>query len=86
MLTWEFSVLDFIQAHLRRGIGDTVMPFITRLGDGGAIWIVIYFLSSLFFGLTLAFILCIVKAERRQILGKPQNGPLPCWVWRWCAA
>lgn len=37
MLTWEFSVLDFIQAHLRSGIGDTVMPFITRLGDGGAI-------------------------------------------------
>lgn len=35
----------------------------------------IYFLSSLFFGLTLASIPCIVKAERRQILGRPQNCP-----------
>lgn len=35
----------------------------------------IYFLSSLFFGLTLASVPCIVKAERRQILGKPQNWP-----------
>lgn len=41
MLSWEFSVLDFIQAHLRSGFGDTVMPFITHLGDGGAIWIVL---------------------------------------------
>lgn len=32
MLTWEFSVLDFIQAHLRSGIGDIVMPLITHLG------------------------------------------------------
>lgn len=35
----------------------------------------IYFLSSLFLGLTLASIPFIVKAERRQILGKPQNWP-----------
>lgn len=41
MLTWEFSVLDFIQDHLRSGFGDVVMPFITHLGDGGAIWIVL---------------------------------------------
>lgn len=41
MLTWEFSVLDFIQTHLRSGIGDTVMPFVTHLGDGGVIWIVL---------------------------------------------
>ena len=35
----------------------------------------IYFLSSLFFGLTLASVPCIVKAERRQILEKAQNWP-----------
>lgn len=35
----------------------------------------IYFLSSLFFGLTLASIPCIVREERRQLLGKPQNWP-----------
>lgn len=41
MLTWEFSVLDFIQAHLRSGIGDIVMPLITHLGDSGVIWVVL---------------------------------------------
>lgn len=41
MLTWEFSVLDFIQDHLRSGFGDVVMPFIAHLGDGGTIWIVL---------------------------------------------
>ena len=35
----------------------------------------IYFLSSLFFGLTLALIPCIMKEERHQIFGKPQNWP-----------
>ncbi len=40
MLTWEFSVLDFIQVHLRSGLGDAVMPLITHLGDSGAIWAV----------------------------------------------
>ena len=41
MLTWEFSVLDFIQTHLRSSIGDIVMPLISRLGDGGVVWIVL---------------------------------------------
>lgn len=41
MLTWEFSVLDFIQTHLRSGTGDVVMPLITHLGDGGALWIIL---------------------------------------------
>lgn len=41
MLTWEFTVLDFIQTHLRSEAGDMVMTFITHLGDGGAIWIVL---------------------------------------------
>lgn len=41
MLTWEFSVLDFIQTHLRSGIGDAVMPFLTHLGDSGMIWAIV---------------------------------------------
>lgn len=41
MLIWEFSVLDFIQTHLRSGIGDIVMPFISQLGDKGAVWILL---------------------------------------------
>lgn len=41
MLTWEFSVLDFIQTHLHSSTGDIVMPLISRLGDGGVVWIVL---------------------------------------------
>lgn len=39
MYALDFSILDFIQSHLRSGFGDAVMPFITHLGDGGAVWI-----------------------------------------------
>lgn len=35
----ELSILDWMQAHLRSGFGDLVMPFITALGDHGVIWI-----------------------------------------------
>lgn len=48
MLTWEFSVLDFIQAHLRSGAGDMIMPFVSRLGDGGVIWAVLALLLLIF--------------------------------------
>lgn len=37
-MNWEFSVLDFIQAHLSSRAGDIVMPLITHLGDSGMIW------------------------------------------------
>lgn len=35
----ELAILDFIQANLRCGVMDSVMTFITGLGDGGKIWI-----------------------------------------------
>ena len=38
MLTWEFSVLDFIQTHLRSEAGDAVMLHIT---NSGRIWILL---------------------------------------------
>lgn len=41
MLTWEFSVLDFIQTHLRSSTGDIVMPLISHLGDSGVVWIIL---------------------------------------------
>lgn len=33
----EFAILDFIQENFRSGILDTVMTFITGLGDSGKI-------------------------------------------------
>lgn len=35
----ELAILDFIQSSLRCGILDSVMTFITGLGDSGKIWI-----------------------------------------------
>lgn len=37
---FEFAVLDFIQSNLRCSFLDAVIPFITKLGNGGAIWVV----------------------------------------------
>ena len=37
----EFEILDFIQNNLRTPVGDAVMPLITMLGNGAALWIVL---------------------------------------------
>ena len=40
MLSFEFSILDAIQ-HLRTGFGDVIMPFLSSLGNGGVIWLIL---------------------------------------------
>ena len=41
-MTWfDWPVLDFIQTHLRSGMLNTLMVWITTLGNGGAIWLAI---------------------------------------------
>ena len=35
----ELGILEFIQTYLRCDLLDGVMPVITRLGDGGILWI-----------------------------------------------
>lgn len=54
MLTLEFAILDWIQAHLRCGFLDAVLPPITHLCDHGEIWIL------------LALILLVIRRTRRQ--------------------
>lgn len=41
MTAIDFSILDWVQAHLRCGFLDTVMPWITALGEYGAVWILL---------------------------------------------
>ena len=36
---FDLPVLDWIAAHLRCPVLDTLMPLITHLGDGGILWI-----------------------------------------------
>ena len=38
---WEFQFLNWMQDHLRGEFLDTVMPFITKFGDGGIFWIAV---------------------------------------------
>ena len=37
----DFAILDFIQANMRSPFLDEVMPFITHLGAGGILWIIL---------------------------------------------
>ncbi|MFV0527401.1 MAG: phosphatase PAP2 family protein [Lachnospiraceae bacterium] len=43
----EFAILDFIQTHMRSGIGDVLMPAISALGNVGALWILLGVLALL---------------------------------------
>lgn len=48
MLDVEFSILDFIQNQFRTTFGDFVMPLISKLGNGGIIWLVLSGLLCVF--------------------------------------
>lgn len=41
MLSFELSILDFLQEHLRNAFLDAVFPVITKLGDAGIVWILL---------------------------------------------
>ena len=51
--TWDFSILDWIQAHLRCGAADQFFSTITHLADGGVFWIL------------LAVVLLVIPKTRR---------------------
>lgn len=59
----EISILDWLQG-MRTPIGDAVIPFITRLGDAGMIWIILSMILILVprtrkSGVILAAALCL---------------------------
>ena len=41
MLSYEFAILDWIQANMRNPTLDLLMPAITALGNGSFIWILL---------------------------------------------
>ena len=47
MIEWitniDKNILLFLQEHLRNGVFNPIMIFITYLGDGGIMWIVASF-------------------------------------------
>lgn len=40
-MSFEFTILDFIQEHMRSPWGDRLMVFFSTLGDAGILWIVL---------------------------------------------
>lgn len=53
----DFAILNFIQNNLRTQFGDFIMPLITKLGDGGLIWIV-----------TTVVLICIPKYRKTGVI------------------
>ena len=49
----EFAILDWIQAHLRCGFLDAVLPAISRTANHGELWII------------LAVILLLIRGQRK---------------------
>lgn len=41
MTDLDFWILDWVQAHLRCGVLDMMMPWVTMLGEVGAVWILL---------------------------------------------
>ncbi len=48
MNQFELNILDFIRENLTNPFLDTVMPFITKFGDGGVFWIALSVLFIIF--------------------------------------
>ncbi len=81
----DFQILDWIQAHLRCGWMDWLMPKITSLGAAGLIWIVLSILLLWRKGhrkcgvkMIVSLVLCLVIGLLllKNIIARPR----PCWI------
>ena len=70
----DFSLLYWIQAHLRCPFLDGLMPKVSRMGDYGIIWILVAVLMLLAAGLVCSPLI-------GNLLLKPLVArPRPCWL------
>lgn len=83
---FEFTILDFIQENMRCGFLDTVLPFISRLGNKGFIWILGASLLIVFsnkykkHGLLILAILLTGVIIGNLFLKNIVMRPRPCWI------
>ena len=47
-ISFDLPVLDWIQANLKSGFMDTIMPIITKFGDHGTFWMIVAALLFIF--------------------------------------
>ncbi|MDO4388969.1 MAG: phosphatase PAP2 family protein [Eubacteriales bacterium] len=89
MISWiqslDWAVLDWIQHALSCGFLDTVMPWITRLGNGGFIWILaaLLMISRKKYRRNGVMLLCgllcgvlIGNLALKNLVARPR----PCWL------
>ena len=84
LLALDTAALDAIQG-MRCAFLDAVMPFISKLGDGGAIWIALTLVLMLFrktrrtgymLALSLVLGLLIGNLTLKPLIARPR----PCWL------
>ena len=76
---FDLPILDWMAEHLRCGFLDKVMPWITKLGDGGIFWILIavvlicipkYRKAGLSMGLALLMGLLVCNLTLKPLVGR----------------
>ncbi len=81
----DFSILIWIQDHIRCAFLDVVMPFITSLCDNGEIWIVfgivlLFFKKYRKFGIFLLVAMLLGSIIGNEILKPIIARPRPCHI------
>lgn len=81
----DWGILDWIQMHMRCGVLDTLMPLITSLGNGGAVWIVIALVLLVKRRTRPLGVMLLAGLALGAILGNVVLKPLiarerPCWI------
>ena len=81
----DWSILHWIQANLRCGALDAILPRLTLLGEAGAIWIAVaiallltrkYRKYGVCLSLALVAGLLICNVGLKNIVARPR----PCWL------
>ena len=85
MTAVDFAILDWVQAHLRCGFLDTVVPWITMLGEFGAVWILLALVLLLRkdtrkAGLAVAIALVLDLVVCNLVLKNLVARPRPFWI------
>jgi undecaprenyl-diphosphatase len=81
----DWSILHLIQNNLRTDILDQIFPIITRLGDMGAVWIVLSLILLIPRRTRRTAVLMLIGMAAAYILGAVMlknyiARPRPCWL------
>ena len=80
-VSFDLPILEWIQANLKCGFLDTVMPIITLFGDGGVFWIICAVLLMIFpktrriglgMGIAMALGLLVCNVTLKPLVARPR--------------